>query len=165
MPSELTAAVLNLPRREGDGGEKGSSASANLNLFKHKVQTTQSNKKKWNKINCSSDNLLWLLNFRRARLWLSGSLDCLDDIGYERNVLLIAVSISVIRKGVRVVKVWISVGVGKKRSGHRVGGHSSRIESGIRIIIVNEPPEIIVGCRNLDECFGTQAKQEQRYLL
>jgi hypothetical protein len=46
MPSELTAAVLNLPRREGDGGEKGSSASANLNLFKHKVQTTQSNKKK-----------------------------------------------------------------------------------------------------------------------
>jgi hypothetical protein len=116
-------------------------------------------------INCNSDNVPWLLNFRRARLWLSGSLDCLDDIGYERNVLLIAVSISVIRKGVRVVKVWISVGVGKKRSGHRVWGHSSRIESGIRIIIVNEPPEIIVGCRNLDECFGTQAKQEQRNLL
>jgi hypothetical protein len=36
IPSELTAAVLNFPNREGDGGEKGLSelllTSANLNI-------------------------------------------------------------------------------------------------------------------------------------
>lgn len=57
MPSELTAAVLNLPRREDDGGEKGLvvPASANLNIFQSdqphdriKINTT---------INDSSDNL------------------------------------------------------------------------------------------------------------